>query len=252
VANTLGSSQRTISTRTSILSPKHLQGHVKNSHRFAPSKERPSPLVAPPQTPSLGWQALEDMFRSSRSKFVRIAYRILQNREDAEDAVQNALVSAYVHLPVFEGRSALTTWFTRIVLNAALMIVRKRKAAHANFHAESAGDFDTNWSDIIPSGLPDPETTYAQTEKLELVDNLLHQVSPALRQAFTMAYRDGFAAREVGDLLSLPTGTVKARLFRAKQIVKRRALRSLSRGRAIPSQPIRAFSHNFAQEFAGA
>ena len=247
MANTSGSTQRTISTRTTNLSPKH-----RNSRRLALAKGHAASAVAPPQTASLGWQALEEMFCSSRSKFVRIAYRILRNREDAEDAVQNALVSAYVHLPVFEGRSALTTWFTRIVLNAALMIVRKRKVAHLNFHVESANDFDTHWSDIIPSTLPDPENAYAQTEKLELIDNLLHQVSPSLRQAFTMTYRDGFAAREVGGLLSLPTGTVKARLFRAKQMVKRRALRSLSRTRGITLRPNGTYAHNFSLDFAGA
>ena len=67
------------------------------------------------------------MFVASRPKFVAMARGILRNREDAEDAVQNSFISGYLHLRSFEGRSALSTWFTRIVLNAALMIQRKRK-----------------------------------------------------------------------------------------------------------------------------
>ncbi len=75
-----------------------------------------------------GMEAFQEMFVASRSKFVAMAHAILRNREDAEDAVQDAFLSGYRHLRSFEGRSALTTWFTRIVLNAALMIRRKRKS----------------------------------------------------------------------------------------------------------------------------
>jgi hypothetical protein len=56
--------------------------------------------------------ALQEMFRASRPRFVATAYSILRNKEDAEDAVQDAVLSAYVHLRNFEGRSAFTTWFT--------------------------------------------------------------------------------------------------------------------------------------------
>src|SRR5260370_27972514 len=73
-----------------------------------------------------GMEAFEEMVVASRSKFLAVANAILRNREDAEDAVQNALLSGYLHLPSFEGRSALTTWFTRIVLNAAWMIRRNQ------------------------------------------------------------------------------------------------------------------------------
>src|SRR5260370_42455215 len=66
--------------------------------------------------------ALEEMFVTSRKRFLTIAYSILRNREDAEDAVQQAFLSAYVHVRSFEGRSALRTWLTRIVLTAALMM----------------------------------------------------------------------------------------------------------------------------------
>src|SRR5277367_1137308 len=63
------------------------------------------------------WKTFQDMYLVSRPKFVRMAYNILRNHEDAEDAVQDALLSAYIHLHAFEGRSAVSTWFGRIVLN---------------------------------------------------------------------------------------------------------------------------------------
>jgi len=64
-------------------------------------------------------EAFQEMFVAYRPKFVAMAHSILRNREDAEDAVQDAFLSGYRHLRSFEGRSAITTWFTRIVLNAA-------------------------------------------------------------------------------------------------------------------------------------
>src|ERR1700722_12276974 len=74
-----------------------------------------------------GMEEFEEMIVASRSKFLATANAILRNTEDAEDAVQNAILSGYLHLRSFEGRSALRTWFTRIVINAALMIRRKQK-----------------------------------------------------------------------------------------------------------------------------
>jgi RNA polymerase sigma-70 factor, ECF subfamily len=72
-------------------------------------------------------EAFQEMVLTSRPRFVTLAQAILRNREDAEDAVQNALLSGYLHLPSFEGRSALTTWFTRIVVNAALLHLALRR-----------------------------------------------------------------------------------------------------------------------------
>src|ERR1700756_1183924 len=102
----------------------------------------------------LGREALEEMFAASRSKFVTIAYSILRNREDAEDAVQNAFLSAYLHLPRFEGRSALRTWLTRIVMNAALMIQRKRKSSRVMPVSENSNPQEDHWIESIPASQP--------------------------------------------------------------------------------------------------
>jgi RNA polymerase sigma factor (sigma-70 family) len=112
------------------------------------------------QTEALGLEALEEMFVASRSKFVKIAYSILRNREDAEDAVQNAFLSAYLHLRSFEGRSAFTTWFTRIVLNAALMIQRKRKSSGLRPLSETSNSHSDDRTESIPASQPDPETAH--------------------------------------------------------------------------------------------
>jgi len=106
-------------------------------------------------------EAFEQMLLVSRAKFVVLAYSILDNKEDAEDAVQNAFLSAYVNLRAFQGRSTLKTWFTRIVLNAALMIRRQRKPSRLVSLADPDSDDDrSSWehtaaANMIPKKIID-------------------------------------------------------------------------------------------------
>jgi hypothetical protein len=97
--------------------------------------------------------ALEEMFAASHKRFVAVAHSILRNREDAEDAVQEAFLSAYRHWRSFEGRSALRTWLTRIVLNAAFMIQRKRKGKLFTIHPlpENSNSREVDWTENIPA-----------------------------------------------------------------------------------------------------
>jgi RNA polymerase sigma-70 factor, ECF subfamily len=172
------------------------------------------------------WETLQEMFLTSRSRFVGLAYAILRNREDAEDAVQDALLSAYLHLRSFEGRSSFTTWFTRIVLNAALMIRRKQKNSRIDSLPESCAADGTPWTEKIPASQPDPEMVYAEEETFQWIDVLLRRMSPVLRQAFTMTYYDEMSHEEAGALLGIATGTFKSRVFRARQHLMNHAQRS--------------------------
>jgi len=184
------------------------------------------------------WSTFEQMFSGSRGSFVRMAYRILQNKEDAEDAVQDALVSSYVHLGSFKGRSALKTWFTRIVLNAALMIRRKRKPAAVDSVSEWATDARSPWVEAIPSPEPDPENSCAKSETLGVIEELIAQLKPTLRQALTMSWFEEMPASKACAFLGVSTATFKARLFRArKQLISeaRRSLAPLSSKTALHS-----------------
>jgi len=183
-------------------------------------------IAVPLPAQSREWEAFEEMFLASRTKFIALAFRILRNKEDAEDAVQDALLSAYVHLRRFEGRSAISTWFTRVVLNASLMIRRKRKPARVEFDLETRAD-DPFRIDQIPASKPDPEMDCAETETLRLVDVLVGKLNPALRQAFTMTYFQEIPTEQAGPLLGVAKGTFKSRLCRARKRLKLLAKRSL-------------------------
>jgi RNA polymerase sigma-70 factor, ECF subfamily len=174
------------------------------------------------------WETVHEMFLAARPRFVRMAYAILRSKEDAEDAVQDAFVSAYLHLRTFEGRSAFKTWFTRIVLNAALMIRRKRKPYWMDSVPESGTSDEIPWTERIPASQPDPEMAYAEEETFRLIDVLLRKMSPTLRQAFTMTYYDEMSSRQAGAVLGITAGTFKSRLFRARRHLMNHAQRYLA------------------------
>jgi RNA polymerase sigma-70 factor (ECF subfamily) len=172
------------------------------------------------------WEALEEMFVASRSKFFGLAYTVLRNREDAKDALQDAVLSAQRNLCAFEGRSAFATWFTRIVLNAALMILRKRKSSRIDPFPVSSAAEDTPWEEKIPGSQPDPEMLYAEAETFQSIDALLKKMSPILRQAFRLTYYDDVSTEDAGTLLGVDRGTFKSRVFRARQILIQQVQRS--------------------------
>lgn len=202
----------------SVSRPRLSGGRLRNSLPTIPSSA---------SHPSRGiLDTLQEMFLASRPKFVGIAYSILRNKEDAEDAVQDAVLSAYAHLRNFEGRSAFTTWFTRIVLNASLMILRKRTNSRISSLPELSNADEISWTERIPASQPDPEMVCAAGETFQLIDVLLGKMRPVLRQSFTMIYYDEMTSREACNLLGVSIGTFKSRVFRARRHLMALAKRS--------------------------
>jgi RNA polymerase sigma-70 factor (ECF subfamily) len=178
-----------------------------------------------------GVDAFQEMFLAARPRFVKMAWGILRNNADAEDAVQNACVSAYLHLGTFEGRSNLKTWFTRIVINAALMLKRKQKPAVIGpFMETSSADDEIDWMEKIRVSTPDPEQAYAQEERFERIDRVLAKMKPVLRQAFTLSSYNEMSTREACAVLGVSPGTFKARLLRARRQLIRQLQRELVPG----------------------
>jgi RNA polymerase sigma-70 factor, ECF subfamily len=217
-------------SRTANYGRRSCKGASDSRSRFSGGRHRNSRPTLPPSASHQSRgnvDTLQEMFLASRPKFVGIAYSILRNKEDAEDAVQDAVLSAYIHLRNFEGRSAFTTWFTRIVLNAALMTLRKRTNSRIDSLPESSSSGEISWTERIPTPQPDPEMVCAEGETFQLIDVLLGKMSLVLRQSFTMTYYDEMSSREACALLGVSTGTFKSRLFRARRHLMAQAQRSL-------------------------
>jgi RNA polymerase sigma-70 factor, ECF subfamily len=217
----------------------HISGKLNKPGRpnsRGPARCRSKRLVSTrPQGHEL--EAVQEMFLVSRLRFVRLAYAILRNKEDAEDAVQDAFLSACLHFHNFEGRSVLTTWFTRIVLNAALVIRRKQKTSRINSFPESSNTDDIHWTERILASQPDPEMLYTEKETFQLIDGFVEEMSPILRQALTTTYYDEKSSKEACALLGVKKGTFKSRLSRATRRLTNQAKRSVV-------TPIRRAAHS--------
>ena len=165
-------------------------------------------------------QELTDVITRHSPRFLRIALRHLSNVADAEDAVQDALLSALRHVHQFRGQAKMSTWLTTIVINSARMKLRRRLASVQLALDETDRWQDRPLEDIVSDARPGPEQTYCGREIAETLAHALSRLSPTLRTAFQLRDIDGLSVRETADLLGVPTGTVKARLARARAKIR--------------------------------
>ena len=155
-------------------------------------------------------------------------YRIVRNPEDTEDVVQDSLLKAYRHLREFRESCGFSQWITRIAINTALMLLRKRKS-RPEVSLDQAGETDQTWSTWeIPDPSPDTERTYATQEALEFMSRAIKSLPPLYRCVLEQYHAQEKSLREAADKLGITVASAKSRLFRA-----RRTLRSMLEGQRI-------------------
>jgi RNA polymerase sigma factor (sigma-70 family) len=158
----------------------------------------------------------EDAISRYSPTLFRVALRRLRNIEDAEDAVQDALLSAYKHIGQFEGRSQLSTWLTTIVSNVALMKLRRYSRYEMLSLDQEHENDGTALASKLKDARPNPENICAQAEMDETLRRALDQLSPKQRSAIQMCELDGFSVREAAHTLGTSTNTLKSRVSRAR------------------------------------
>jgi RNA polymerase sigma-70 factor, ECF subfamily len=179
---------------------------------------------------------LASLVSQDLAKFRSKAYQQLGNTHDAEDAVQDALVSAFEHLAEFEGRSLLSTWLTTIVINAA-RLQRRRRLVKALIDPQfGSEDLRTALEETIADERPGPDEILARLELYRLMAELMKGLSPSLRNTIRHYYVDGMTAAEVAGMLDIPVGTVKARIWRARARLRQalNARKHMRIGRGFP------------------
>jgi RNA polymerase sigma-70 factor (ECF subfamily) len=162
-------------------------------------------------------RALDTLFARNTRTLYQTALRVLGNPEDAEEALQEGLLSAYRNLGRFERRSQFSTWLTRIVINAALMRRRSKRARPAVSLDDRPSDGELPLAERFADESPNPEQLYAGTELGDRVSKKLAEISPLLRTAFWLREIEGLSAQEAAQLLGVSRNTLKARLWRARQ-----------------------------------
>ena len=159
-------------------------------------------------------QELDGVVSRCLPMFYKRAFRFLGNATDAEDAVQDALLSAYKHLGQFRGQAQLSTWLTTIVTNAARMKLRRR-GSYLSLDEEQ-GEDGLTFSERLADSKPNPEEVCSAAEARDRLVEGVKQLSPKLRKTFQLRDIDGLTTQEAALVLGVPKGTVKAQLARAR------------------------------------
>jgi RNA polymerase sigma-70 factor (ECF subfamily) len=164
--------------------------------------------------------AQQCLFTCHKSRLYRDAFALLRNKEDAEDAVQDGLCKAFVNLRSFRGRSSFSTWLTRVVMNAALVILRKRRTRPETSLDEML-ESQSDWLGRGEVNEPrlDPETIFSAKEINAHVEEHVGQLRPTLRTAFRLGVVSGLSTRESSQALGISVGAFKSRIFCARRTV---------------------------------
>jgi RNA polymerase sigma-70 factor, ECF subfamily len=159
--------------------------------------------------------AFEELVSRYERKIFRLTMNITRNREDAEDAMQDAFMKAYSHLNKFQEESRFYTWLVRIAANEALMRLRKRRPNQVSLDEPLEGE-----DDFIPQQIedwgPSPEQRFAQTEMRNILRGVIDELPPDFRIVFVLRDVEGLSTGETAETVGISEAAVKSRLLRAR------------------------------------
>ena len=182
--------------------------------------------------PQRDGERLDALFSRYSPALYRIAFRKLGNVQDAEDAVQDALLSAFKNMHQFRGDAQFSTWLGSIVLNSARMQLRRRlnhNVVSLDYHDENHEEGNPIWAERLEDGSPNAEESLLRTQTRETLERIVEELPARQRVAFRLRVFKGLTVSEAAAALGVPEGTLKARFFHARMQVTalmRRAINS--------------------------
>ncbi len=165
--------------------------------------------------------AFGTLFERYEGKMFQVAMRVVRHHEDAEDAVQQAFKSAFVHLTSFQGQSRFSTWLTRIAINEALMVLRKRRPGHISLEGNSAVQGEEVALEIEDTAAT-PEERYGEQELRGVLNEVIGELKPAYRKVVQLCEIEELTIGKTAEVLGVTGGTVKSRAFRARHALRQK------------------------------
>jgi RNA polymerase sigma factor (sigma-70 family) len=192
--------------------------------------------------------------RYSNAAF-KIVYRVTGNRDDAEDAVQDAWMKTFIHLNTFDGRAKFSTWLTQIAINSALTILRKKRS-----HPETSMDWSVDgetWQQWeVADKRANIEEHYARKEAENDLKQAIHRLRPVLRTIIEIQQSHDGSLKEIAGTAGISVAAVKSRLLRARTVLRRTLQSSVRPPAPCQNHPPgqeqdRTFSHRIDPEPRG-
>jgi RNA polymerase sigma-70 factor, ECF subfamily len=173
--------------------------------------------------------AFEELVNRYERKIFRLTMNITRNREDAEDAMQDAFLKSYAHLEDFQGESRFYTWLVRIAANEALMRLRKRRPNQISLDEPIEAEEDMMPREVEDWG-PSPEQRFAQTEMQEILSRVIEQLDPEFRIVFVLRDVEELSIEETAKVVGISEAAVKSRLLRARLKLRQKLNRYFRQG----------------------
>jgi RNA polymerase sigma-70 factor (ECF subfamily) len=186
-----------------------------------------TPLVA--QSREGDTAAFGELVRRYEGKIFRLAQHVTQNREDAEDVLQETFLKAYEHLDQFQGNSKFYTWIVRIAVNQALMKLRRRKTDKSVSLDETIDTGEDTVVREIAAWDENPEQQFSRDELGGILDTAVQSLEPPYRSVFMLRDIDELSTEETAEALGLSIPAVKSRLLRARLQLREKLTRYFKR-----------------------
>jgi RNA polymerase sigma-70 factor, ECF subfamily len=183
--------------------------------------------------------AFELLVRRHEGKIFSLAQRMTRNREDAEDVVQQSFQKAFIHLNKFEGESLFSTWLTRITINEALMLLRRKRGSREVPIAESRAEDQTALPLDFPDAGPNPEDRCLQREQERILSAAVNELKPGMRKAIELRELGELSTGETAQVMGLSVGAVKARVFHGRRKLRKTLQRYVESARTFGNQTLR-------------
>jgi RNA polymerase sigma-70 factor (ECF subfamily) len=173
--------------------------------------------------------AFSELVKRYEGKVFRLAHHVTQNREDAEDVLQETFLKAYEHLDQFRGDSKFYTWIVRIAVNQALMKLRRRKSDNAVSLDETIDTGEDNIVREIAVWDENAEQRYSREEIRGILDSAVQSLEPLYRSVFVLRDIEDLSTEETAEALDLSVPAVKSRLLRARLQLREKLTRFFKR-----------------------
>jgi len=185
-------------------------------------------------------QAFEELVLRHKQRVLAVAQRITNNREDAEDVAQETFHKAFLHLDAFQEKARFSTWLTRIAMNEALMVLRRRRGLLEVLPRDGDGVRPT--AESFVDQRPSPEESCWRRERTELLTAAINRLRPTIRKTMVLREIEQRSVKETAQILGTSISAVKARLFHGRQRLRRTVnLRLLHEAYAVSRAETQSF-----------
>jgi RNA polymerase sigma-70 factor (ECF subfamily) len=200
---------------------------VETSYATSMDKDSDGALLAAAKSGDT--RAFEELVTRHERRVFVVASRITNNREDAEDVAQESFYKAFLHLDDFQEKSRFSTWLTRIAMNEAFMLLRRRRGIFEVL-PENPDDGVKSASEAFVDQSPDPEESCWRRERMQLLDKAINRLGPKIRSTILLRDIEERSVEETAQILGASISAVKARVFQGRRKLRRTVNPGLLRG----------------------